>query len=122
MRDGNGDRMGVLGVEVMRSPGMFGFDMRLFLSSDECGSMGKVIAIAEPIAFKKYKRGDTADSCIHIDKKDVQAFMDSLWSSGVRPSNGEGNVGQIGAMTDHLCDLKKDKDFYQKAITKAMEA
>lgn len=32
--------------------------------------------------------------------------MDALWSAGIRPSNGEGNVGQIGAMKAHLEDMR----------------
>lgn len=33
-------------------------------------------------------------------------LMDALWSAGIRPSNGEGNVGQIGAMKAHLEDMR----------------
>ena len=37
----------------------------------------------------------------------TQKLMDELWRIGIRPSNGEGNVGQIGAMKEHLNDMRK---------------
>ncbi|MCK9571505.1 hypothetical protein M0R72_21325 [Candidatus Pacearchaeota archaeon] len=41
----------------------------------------------------------TAQECVDL--------MDSLWKSGIRPSDGEGSVGQIGAVTRHLEDMRQ---------------
>ena len=37
----------------------------------------------------------------------VQSLMDELWSQGIRPSNGDGNVGQLAATKAHLEDMRK---------------
>lgn len=44
---------------------------------------------------------------LSITDNSAQMLMDELWRVGVRPSNGEGNVGQIGAMKLHLDDMRK---------------
>jgi len=44
---------------------------------------------------------------ITLSEESTRALMDSLWRCGVRPSNGEGSVGQIGAVKDHLADMQK---------------
>lgn len=43
---------------------------------------------------------------VHIDKTAAQMLMDSLWDCGIRPSNGEGNAGQLSATTAHLNDMR----------------
>ena len=68
---------------------------------------GEVTHIAEPWKMRPYEKGALADPCITIHDDDAQALMDSLWKAGIRPSNGEGNVGQIGAMREHLEDTKE---------------
>jgi hypothetical protein len=32
--------------------------------------------------------------------------MDTLWAAGVRPSDGEGSVGRVGALERHLADMR----------------
>ena len=42
-----------------------------------------------------------------LNEESAKALMDSLWRCGIRPSNGEGSIGQIGAVKDHLADMQK---------------
>lgn len=32
--------------------------------------------------------------------------MDELWAAGLRPSDGTGNAGQLGATERHLADMR----------------
>ena len=50
--------------------------------------------------------------------------MDSLWGAGIRPKNGEGSVGQIGATVRHLEDMRamRDSDSTQWMIDRLIEA
>ena len=38
--------------------------------------------------------------------EEAQSLMDALWNTGVRPSNGEGSVGQLAATEAHLADMR----------------
>lgn len=42
-----------------------------------------------------------------LSQKELQYLMDSMWRKGIRPSNGEGSVGEIGALKYHLEDMRK---------------
>ena len=37
----------------------------------------------------------------------AQDLLDDLWRAGIRPSNGEGSVGEIGTIKNHLADMRK---------------
>ena len=81
----------------------FGFDLSIGLKSLSDNSM----AVMEPVAFKQYKDGQPLAPSLRFTNEEAQALMDEMWSAGVRPSNGEGNVGQIGAMREHLADMRR---------------
>ena len=56
---------------------------------------------------EKFDEGIPHDPMCYLSRSAAIELMDSLWNCGVRPSNGEGNVGQIGAMKDHLNDMRR---------------
>jgi hypothetical protein len=65
------------------------------------------VSIALPLVYEELAEGTQADApTMELSKADAVALMDALWDVGIRPSNGEGNGGQIKAMGDHLKDLK----------------
>ncbi len=37
---------------------------------------------------------------------EAQQFMDELWRAGIRPTEGHGSVGQLGAVQRHLEDMR----------------
>ncbi|KKL50801.1 hypothetical protein LCGC14_2301860 [marine sediment metagenome] len=41
------------------------------------------------------------------DTPAAQKFIDSLWGSGLRPSEGSGSVGALKAVQDHLADMRE---------------
>jgi hypothetical protein len=51
--------------------------------------------------------GATHPATFVLDDEALQSVMNRLWELGFRPKNGEGNVGHIGAVKDHLSDMQK---------------
>lgn len=63
--------------------------------------------VARPIVFDKVEDGEIINPSLSIDASAAQELMDSLWFSGVRPSDGNGNVGQLQATERHLQDMRR---------------
>jgi hypothetical protein len=42
-----------------------------------------------------------------LTKDEATNLLDALWNIGIRPSNGEGSAGQLGATERHLEDMRK---------------
>ena len=51
--------------------------------------------------------GVIKEPSVRLSEEAAQRLMDQLWIAGVRPSDGEGNIGQIGAVKAHLEDMRK---------------
>lgn len=43
---------------------------------------------------------------MRMTDEDAKSLMDALWNAGIRPSNGEGSLGQLGATQRHLEDMR----------------
>lgn len=41
-----------------------------------------------------------------LSADECQQFMDELWRAGIRPTEGAGSVGQLGAVQRHLEDMR----------------
>lgn len=66
------------------------------------------IAVAEPMLFKKVEEhGVRHPPTIELRIDEATALMDDLWRCGIRPSNGDGSVGEIAAVRNHLADMQK---------------
>jgi len=64
-------------------------------------------AVAKPAEFRQVGLYETIDSpLMTINGTEAQGLMDELWRVGVRPTSGEGSVGQIGATERHLADMR----------------
>lgn len=44
---------------------------------------------------------------INLTDDEAQMLMDSLWSVGLRPSEGSGSAGAMLATQNHLADMRK---------------
>lgn len=85
---------------VAESWDSYGFGIFVFIKGMD------TISAAQPLVFNEYKIGERTEPIARIDLPELQQLMDELWRNGIRPSNGEGNVGQIGAMDKHLADMR----------------
>lgn len=43
---------------------------------------------------------------LSMTRDDAQVFMDALYDVGIRPTEGAGSVGQLGAIKAHLEDMR----------------
>ena len=59
-----------------------------------------------PLEMVESEPGRYTEPLLRMDIEDAQRLMDALWNSGIRPGNGEGSVGQIGAIQKHLDDMR----------------
>ena len=100
MNDWNTD----LRIQVSQSLDTFGYNLMVARPQPAPGEF----TVAEPVVFKTYKHGDyIRDPLLNLNQNEAQTLMNELWRNGIRPSSGEGNVGQIGAIEKHLHDMRK---------------
>ena len=59
-----------------------------------------------PIVFTNTEPGTYTEPLMRMEPTEAQRLMDALWNAGLRPANGEGSIGQIGAMQKHMDDMR----------------
>lgn len=55
----------------------------------------------------KHKPGQIIEPFLEITKDEAQQLMDTLWTCGLRPSEGTGSAGAMAATQAHLKDLQR---------------
>mgnify|MGYP001569734410 CR=1 FL=1 len=77
------------------------------LGDDHRPMMGKYYPSS--VTFAEVRREDDGreyDPALLMSPGEAQGLMNELWRNGIRPTSGEGNVGQIGATERHLEDMR----------------
>lgn len=67
------------------------------------------VALAEPLNLTTLSEDDLARDLkptLIVSPSEAQQFMDELWRVGIRPTEGAGSVGQLGAIKAHLEDMR----------------
>ena len=64
-------------------------------------------SFATHISMQSIEPGKQVEPVIKLDVEYAQELMDSLWSCGLRPSEGTGSAGALAATQNHLKDLQK---------------
>lgn len=67
------------------------------------------VAIAEPLTLHTLTEEDmtrTQRESLSLTPEEAQQFMDELWRTGIRPTEGAGSVGQLAAIERHLEDMR----------------
>ena len=100
MRDVNGKCL--IGID-RNWMGLDQFDLRIIWRQETT----QILRQAQPIKFEAVEEGRCIDPVLSLKKEELQLLMDELWQIGIRPSNGECSVGEIGAIRDHLADMKQ---------------
>jgi hypothetical protein len=59
------------------------------------------------LTFHPHEDDAYAEATMRLTRDEARELMDCLWAAGVRPTNGEGNAGQLGATERHLEDMRK---------------
>ena len=61
--------------------------------------------VAKPIEWEEKKQGEAINDFIYLNEVEAQQFMDSLWQTGLRPTDR--TYGSIEATGKHLEDMRK---------------
>jgi len=67
------------------------------------------VALAESMVLKTLSEEELCRELpptMRISPEDAQQFMDELWRTGIRPTEGAGSVGQLCAIKAHLEDMR----------------
>ena len=94
-------------IDCQREPWMNGIGFLLSSKGDYV--TGMTITHTEPGEFL------SLEPSFRLNMSESQKLMDELWACGIRPTEGHGSSGQIGAVEKHLADMRalvfKDKDY-----------
>lgn len=66
-------------------------------------------AVALPMTFKELTASDEGmktEPAMTLTSGDAQMFMDELWRTGLRPTEGTGSAGCLAATERHLSDMR----------------
>jgi hypothetical protein len=63
--------------------------------------------IAPPVVFVQMEEGVQTAPSLTLDHEAAQDLMNRLWQMGIRPRDGEGTMAHVGAMKEHIADLRK---------------
>lgn len=69
------------------------------------------------VHLRTVQEGECVDPTAVISIQEAQALLDELWNCGIRPSDGNGNVGQLGATERHLSDMRKLVSHFMPGVT-----
>ena len=79
----------------------------------DVSTSGKV-SVASQITFTEVEEGAylSNGSTLSLDFDAATRLMDDLWGCGVRPTDQRDRSGEVGAMKEHIVDLRKVLDRY----------
>jgi len=69
---------------------------------------GGVLSVATALQMQVVKPGEVGPApVLSLEPEDAQVLMDMLYGIGVRPTEGNGSVGQVAALKAHLDDMRR---------------
>ncbi len=86
------------------NPATGNIDLYLWVTNYMNGE--KQTSVAKNIEFENINTGEEAMPIARLCLSEAETLMNELWKAGVRPTNGEGSVGQLGATERHLEDMR----------------
>lgn len=63
--------------------------------------------VARPVTMDAVKQGQQVEPMVRLPRDAAQTLFEQLWLIGFRPREGYGTHGQVGAMKDHLEDMRR---------------
>ncbi len=86
-------------------------DQRLGLWVFRKNLPANTIEVAKPLALETHDMKDMyswePEPVLALRKDEAQVLMDSLWDTGIRPTDGSGSAGAMLATQNHLKDMQK---------------
>lgn len=63
--------------------------------------------VADGLTMREHQPGTTVQPTVTLNQVEAQQLFDELWRHGFRPNDGSGNSGHIGAINEHLQDMRR---------------
>lgn len=63
--------------------------------------------VAAPVVFASLPAGASAPPSLSLSREAAQDLMNRMWQLGIRPLDGEGTLAHVGAMQEHIEDLRR---------------
>lgn len=92
----------ILRTCVSRDPMLFGRVSVTFYQKNQGG-----VFIAAPLTLNQIPENSDHLATMMLEPIEAQLMLDQLWQSGIRPSDGDASIGMIGAMKEHLADMRR---------------
>lgn len=90
-------------VTVTHANDVFGRELRISMRDENTGQR----SVAQRVVMTPVERGAYVAPTMVMDDDLAKRLMDALWQSGVRPSHDVTSTGQLGAMKEHIADLRR---------------
>lgn len=87
-------------IRATRQPAYWGNEIEIRILDRDTRQACKRI-VMEPV-----NNGEMIPEAMQISPEMAQGLMNSLWDCGLRPSAGQGSVGQLSATERHLEDMR----------------
>lgn len=87
-------------IRATRQPAYWGDDIEIRIIDRESRTACKHIKL------EAVGDGEFLPAPIQLSPEMAQGLMNSLWDCGLRPSAGQGSVGQLSATERHLEDMR----------------
>lgn len=94
-------------IHIERRFGCRDFALHLLQFSEANGV--PILGVAQNMSLVQITpetQGLEHEPLMRFSQDEGQQFMDELWRAGIRPTEGAGSVGQLGAVQRHLEDMR----------------
>ena len=98
-----GARAGTTEIGVHRRPWSQTIELALWHRDPYAG----VVYLAQPLVMTQTAPDQETQPFMRLGPNHAQQLMDELYRCGVRPTEGAGSVGQLGAVQSHLSDMRR---------------
>ena len=93
-------------IRITETPEMYGFGYELRIVDREKLSFATDMIMRQIKEEDRFDASITVPSLLHLEKQELQKWIDTLWDLGIRPSNGAGDANAIEALRGHLADMR----------------
>ena len=77
---------------------------------------GGTRGVATDVTFEEIGNSQIVQPTVEMSMEDTQSLFDALWRGGFRPKDGTGNSGHMGAMENHLADMRANAEKWAEAM------
>ena len=83
------------------------YDLYLSMKTGNLSDPYNTFKYATEISFVENDLDREIEPFLSLEQDQAQELMDMLWDAGLRPAGAAGSAGQLGAVENHLADMRK---------------